>query len=137
MTTYAKKGLLMTGPSQEDSAVSGTSVPMLAQVPAEQEPADVLREYWDAAKQHYFDGAFPDYASPAWRALEPDDPRKLAGALAFAEMWRKYGDEIATNLDNAIAYREPAWRRPTLAELNQRHDEMLARNRRGHGNEAA
>ncbi|RSS52164.1 hypothetical protein [Streptomyces sp. WAC01280] len=112
-------------------------MPIVAQVPAEPEPGDILREYWADAKQHYLNGDFPDYASPAWRALEPDDPRKLAGALLFAEMWRRFGDEIAADLDNAIAYREPPWRRPTLAELNQRHDEMLARNRRGHGNEAA
>jgi hypothetical protein len=130
MTQTAETPRVVAGAFQRNSAKGGTSTPIVAQVPAEQEPADVLREYWAAAKQHYFDGNYPDYASLGWRALESDDPRKLAGALAFAEMWRKFGDEIATNLDNAIAYREPAWRRPTLDELNQRHADMLARNRR-------
>ncbi|WP_187282589.1 hypothetical protein [Streptomyces sp. MS191] len=93
------------------------------------DPGDILRDYWATAKQHYLDGDYPDYASLAWRALEPDDPRKLAGALLFAEMWRKFGDEIAQDLDNALAYRVPSWHGPTLDELNQRHADMLARNR--------
>ncbi|MFE5629928.1 hypothetical protein [Streptomyces sp. NPDC056543] len=101
----------------------------MAQVPAEQEPVEDALTYWAAAKQHYLDGDFPDYASPAWRALDVADPRKLAGALLFAEMWRKFGNEIAEDLNNALGYREPAWNRPTLDELNQRHADMLARNR--------
>lgn len=54
---------------------------------------DAFVELWAAAKALFFARDFPKYASPEWRALHPDDPRRLAGALEAAEMWRKYGDE--------------------------------------------
>ncbi|WP_405489115.1 hypothetical protein [Streptomyces sp. NBC_00096] len=48
---------------------------------------------WAEAKSLFFANDFPPYASPAWLALHPDDPRRLAGALDAAEKWRKFGDE--------------------------------------------
>lgn len=50
---------------------------------------------WAEARGLYFAQGFPPYASPAWRALHPDDPQRLAAALDAAEKWRKYGDEPA------------------------------------------
>ncbi|GHF81904.1 hypothetical protein [Streptomyces thermodiastaticus] len=55
--------------------------------------ADVLTELWANAKAAWCARDFPKYGSRAWIALPPDDPRRLAGALEAAEMWRKYGDE--------------------------------------------
>ncbi|MET7294919.1 hypothetical protein ABZS79_22775 [Streptomyces griseoloalbus] len=54
---------------------------------------DAFVELWATAKALFFARDFPKYASPEWRALHPDDPRRLAGALEAAECWRKYGDE--------------------------------------------
>ncbi|MFD4135547.1 hypothetical protein [Streptomyces goshikiensis] len=50
---------------------------------------------WAEARTAFYADEFPPYASKAWRALRPDDPRRLAGALDAAEKWRKYGDEDA------------------------------------------
>lgn len=54
---------------------------------------DALTELWANAKVAWSARDFPKYGSPDWRALDPGDPRRLAGALEAAEMWRKYGDE--------------------------------------------
>ncbi|MFI1449070.1 hypothetical protein [Streptomyces virginiae] len=48
---------------------------------------------WAEARSLFYAQTFPKYASPEWRQLHPDDPRRLAAALAAAELWRKYGDE--------------------------------------------
>ncbi|MFF3617729.1 hypothetical protein [Streptomyces sp. NPDC002467] len=48
---------------------------------------------WTEARTAFYADEFPPYGSKAWRALRPDDPRRLAGALDAAEKWRKYGDE--------------------------------------------
>lgn len=58
------------------------------------EPGD-FAQLWAEAKSSFLASDFPKYASDEWRALHPDDPRRLAAALAAAEMWRKYGDEDA------------------------------------------
>lgn len=58
------------------------------------DPGDIAA-LWADAKSLYFAKDFPPYASPAWRQLHPDDPRRLAAALNAAELWRKYGDEEA------------------------------------------
>ncbi|MFD3698503.1 hypothetical protein ACFWUZ_20530 [Streptomyces sp. NPDC058646] len=50
---------------------------------------------WAEARSLYFAQGFPPYASPAWQALHPDDPQRLAAALDAAEKWRKFGDEAA------------------------------------------
>ena len=131
MTQNAKKGLLLTGPSQEDSAWRGRSAPSLAQAPEELEVADILDAYWAEAKRHYLAADFPAYASPAWRDLDRDDPRKFAGLMHFAEMWRLYGLEIADEMTALLAPRKPMYLQPSLAELNERHDDMIRRNRRG------
>lgn len=55
--------------------------------------ADALTELWANAKIAWSARDFPKYGSQAWIALTPDDPRRLAGALEAAEMWRRYGDE--------------------------------------------
>ncbi|MFJ8822403.1 hypothetical protein ACIREE_11535 [Streptomyces sp. NPDC102467] len=96
-----------------------------------------LRDHWAAAKKHWLRGDHPEYASPDWRDLDPEDPRKLAGALQFAEMWRKYGDEIAGDLNQALRAPQDLWRYPSLADLDQAHEDMLARARRSTGKEAA
>jgi hypothetical protein len=54
---------------------------------------DALTELWANAKAAWSARDFPKYGSRDWIALTPDDPRRLAGALEAAEMWRKYGDE--------------------------------------------
>ncbi|WP_327282283.1 hypothetical protein [Streptomyces sp. NBC_01205] len=56
---------------------------------------DEFAALWAEARSLYFAKGFPPYASPAWRELHPDDPARLAAALAAAELWRKYGDEQA------------------------------------------
>jgi hypothetical protein len=115
MTTNAKKGLLHTGPSREDSAAGGKSA---ATVPQElpEGDADVFVELWAEAKVYYLASVFPRYGSPAWIALHPDDPRRLAAVLHAAEMWRKYGDE-----ENLLAwFRDASRARPPLAEGRSR-----------------
>lgn len=106
-------------------------------VPPESDDVAAVRDYWTAAKARYKRGDFPDYGTPAWCDLPIEDPRKMAGLVAFAQMWRKYGDEIATDLNRQLAYHEPVWNYPTLAERDQAHQDMLARARRSNEREAA
>ncbi|XIG77432.1 hypothetical protein C1N81_32025 [Streptomyces sp. SGAir0957] len=96
-----------------------------------------IRDYWTAAKKRYKTGDFPDYGTPDWCALELEDPRKMAGLVAFAQMWRKYGDEIAADLNRRLQTPHDLWSRPTLADLDQAHADMLARARRATGKKAA
>ncbi|MFF6939983.1 hypothetical protein [Streptomyces lavendulae] len=56
---------------------------------------DEFVQLWAEARTLFYTSDFPPYASTAWRALHPDDPRRLAAALDAAEKWRKYGDEDA------------------------------------------
>jgi hypothetical protein len=79
------------------------------------EPGDVV-QLWADAKSLYLAGEFPKYASPEWIALHPDDPRRLAAALAAAEMWRKYGDEE----ELIIWFRSASRSRPSLVERRTR-----------------
>lgn len=72
---------------------------------------------WASARGLYFAKDFPPYASPAWRALHPDDPRRLAAALDAAEMWRKYGDDVTQWLLEAHDNRPALHTRKTLDEL--------------------
>ncbi|NED31965.1 hypothetical protein [Streptomyces sp. SID8499] len=73
----------------------------------------ILRTYWAAAKRSYQNGQYADYGSPDWCALPLEDPRKMAGMVAFAELWRRYGDEIAEDLNRQLAHPEPLWQRAT------------------------
>lgn len=123
--------------------VSG-AVAAVAKVPhasdnakAETDDTAAIRDYWQAAKACYQRGDYVDYGSPDWCALPIEDPRKMAGLVAFAELWRRYNPEIAADLNRQLRTPEPLWMRPTLAELNQTHDDMLARNRRSTRKEAA
>lgn len=79
------------------------------------DPGD-FAQLWADARASYFAGGFPKYASPEWRALHPDDPKRLAGALQAAEMWRKYGDEEAL----VEWLRTASLSRPSLAERRTR-----------------
>ncbi|CAM5254529.1 hypothetical protein SVIOM74S_02668 [Streptomyces violarus] len=91
--------------------------------------ADVFVELWAEAKVYYLASVFPKYGSPAWIALPPDDPRRLASALHAAEMWRKYGDE-----DNLLAwFRDVSRPRPPFAEGRSRAElDALAKPKRPH-----
>lgn len=76
------------------------------------DPGDIAG-LWADAKSLFFADDFPEYASAEWRALHPDDPRRLAAALDAAEKWRKYGDENVIDwLREATAPRPPLWQRP-------------------------
>jgi len=90
----------------------------------------ILRTYWQAAKKLYQQGNFPDYASAAWMELPIEDPRKQAGLVAFAEMWRKFGDEIADDLNRQLAYPEPLWQRATTEACDIAARQIRARNER-------
>lgn len=116
MTMNAETPRPQSGAFQEDSAAGGTSAATVPQEPdaAQQEAPDpdVITELWAEAKTYYFARVFPRYGSPAWIALHPDDPRRLAAVLYAAEMWRKYGDE-----DALLAwFRDVSRPRPPLAE---------------------
>lgn len=70
---------------------------------------DALTELWANAKAAWSARDFPKYGSQAWIALDPGDPRRLAGALEAAEMWRKYGDE-----EELVAWLKNLGRTPDL-----------------------
>jgi hypothetical protein len=129
MTQTAETPRIVAGAFPRNSARGGTSEPTVAKGQPEQEPADVVAGHWGDAKRQYLANDFPAYATPAWRELPFEDPRKLAGLMHFAEMWRLYGLEIADELNELLAPRKPMYLQPSLAELNQRHDDMIARNR--------
>ncbi|MFJ3719068.1 hypothetical protein [Streptomyces sp. NPDC090057] len=74
----------------------------------EVEPGDIAA-LWANAKTAWVARDFPKYGSAAWIALHPDDPRRLAGALEAAEMWRKFGDE-----EELIAWLKNLGRTPNL-----------------------
>lgn len=90
MTTNEETRQGLTGGSQESLAEGGGLASTVPQI-----DADDIAQLWADAKSLYLANDFPKYASPAWVALHPDDPRRLAAALNAAELWRKYGDEEA------------------------------------------
>ncbi|MFB9435242.1 hypothetical protein [Streptomyces showdoensis] len=106
-----------------DPACSGDEppAPVVIAETVQHIPAEDAVQLWAEARSLYFAADFPKYASKEWRQLHPDDPRRLAGALDAAEMWRKYGDEEALLqwFRDATAAREPLWARRTIAELNE------------------
>lgn len=104
----------------KDSAEGGTSTPTVPQDRPEFDPGDIVG-LWAEARALYIAGVYPKYASPAWLDLEPDDPKRLAGALYAAEMWRKYGDEEALLqwFRDAFAPRPPLWQGKTREELDE------------------
>jgi hypothetical protein len=75
-----------------------------------------ITELWANAKIAWSSREFPKYGSREWADLTPEDPRRLAGALEAAEMWRKYGDE-----ESLLAwFREAFQARPSIAERRTR-----------------
>jgi hypothetical protein len=82
--------------------------------PAAVDP-DVMTALWADAKIAWAARDFPKYGSREWIALTPDDPRRLAGALEAAEMWRKYGDE-----EELVAWLKNLGRTPNLIEHRSR-----------------
>lgn len=82
---------------------------------------DAMTALWANAKIAWSARDFPKYGSAAWIALTPDDPRRLAGALEAAEMWRKYGDEEALIgwFRTATKPRQPSWNGKTQAERDE------------------
>ncbi len=94
--------------------------------PPETEPEAIVRDYWTAAKKRYQRGDFPDYGSPDWKALPLEDPRKMAGLVAFAQMWLKYGDEIADDLNRQLQAPEPLWQRATPEACDTAFRQLLA-----------
>ncbi|WP_328314146.1 hypothetical protein OG432_30395 [Streptomyces sp. NBC_00442] len=137
MNRNAKRGRLDSGPSPKDSAAGGKSAATVTQTGAETEQVAAVRDYWAAAKRRYLHGDYPEYATPEWRALDPEDPMKLAGVMAFAENWRKYHLDITAELDDALRPHPPIWQRPSLAELDQAHADIVTRNRHEARKEAA
>jgi hypothetical protein len=117
MSQKAETPQLHTGAFPKVSAAGGSTAATVPQDGPHITP-DEFVALWAEARTAFFADEFPPYASKAWRALRPDDPRRLAGALDAAEKWRKYGDE-----EQLIAWlRDAAGRRfnaegKTAAEL--------------------
>ncbi|MEV8554826.1 hypothetical protein AB0L04_34090 [Streptomyces glaucescens] len=127
MNRYAKRGLLESGPSSKDSAAGGKSAAKVPHAEPETEPAAIIADYWHAAKARYKRGDFPDYGSDDWKALPLEDPRKMAGLVAFAQMWLRFGDEIADDLNRQLTYPEPLWQRATTEACDKAFRDILAR----------
>lgn len=93
---------------------------------AEVDETAVIRDYWQAAKARYRRGDFPDYGSDDWKALDLEDPRKMAGLVAFAQMWLRYGDEIADDLNRRLQAPQELWQRATPEACAQAFQQMAA-----------
>lgn len=76
---------------------------------------DALTALWADAKIAWSARDFPKYGSREWIALGPDDPRRLAGALEAAEMWRRFGDE-----EELVAWLKNLGRTPNLIDTRSR-----------------
>jgi hypothetical protein len=76
---------------------------------------DALTALWADAKIAWSSRDFPKYGSREWIALTPDDPRRLAGALEAAEMWRRFGDE-----EELVAWLKNLGRTPNLIDTRSR-----------------
>lgn len=117
MTQNAETPHVQGAGFQEDHTAGGSekTVPQQA---TDIDPGDIV-QLWADAKGLYLAGVYPQYASSAWRDLEPDDPKRLAAALDAAEKWRKYGDEesLLQWFRDALAPRPPLWTGRTAAEL--------------------
>ncbi|WP_432090390.1 hypothetical protein [Streptomyces sp. NRRL F-5630] len=119
---------------REDLAGGGGSAPTVpdgegARQTAEERLAEAidrathgdLAALWAMARTAYFEGDYPLYASREWRALHPDDPRRMAGALDAAEKWRKYGDDedLFAWFRDVYRVRDPLASRRSRAELDE------------------
>ena len=118
---------------RRESAVGAT--PIVPQAKPETEPAAIIADYWHAAKARYKRGDFPDYGSDDWKALPLEDPRKMAGLVAFAQLWLRFGDEIADDLNHALQAPQELWQRATTDACNTAVRQILAQQQ--HRKEAA
>lgn len=89
-----------------------------------------IRDYWAAAKRLYQRGGYADYGSPEWCALPLEDPRKMAGLVAFAQLWLKYGDEIADDLNRQLQAPYELWQRATPEACAKAFHDMAAQHQR-------
>lgn len=53
----------------------------------------------------------------------------MAGLVAFAQMWLRYGDEIATNLNQALA-QPPLYQRATTEACEKAFRDLAAQQQR-------
>lgn len=90
----------------------------------------IIRAYWATAKARYQRGDYVDYGSPDWCALDIDDPRKMAGMVAFAELWRRYNPEIAEDFNRQLAHPEPLWQRATTEACDLAFRQIRAKHER-------
>ncbi|MEW2253722.1 hypothetical protein [Streptomyces sp. NPDC047869] len=130
MTTNAETPRRLSGAFQKDSAAGGRPSATVPDAKPETEPAAIIADYWADAKRRYLRGDYVDYGSDDWKALPLEDPRKMAGLVAFAQMWLHYGDEIADNLNRALAQPEPLWQRATTEACEKAWQQLLAKQQR-------
>lgn len=97
---------------------------------AETDETAAIRDYWAAAKKLYQRGDYADYGSPEWCALDIEDPRKMAGLVAFAQMWLRYGDEIADDLNRQLRAPQELWHRATPEACAKAFRDMAAQQQR-------
>lgn len=112
MTLNSNEPRRVRGAGGRGKSTAG-SVPKVPQAKPETEPAAIIADYWHEAKTRYKRGDYVDYGSPAWCALPLEDPRKMAGLVAFAQLWLRYGDEIAEDLNQQLAAPAELWQRAT------------------------
>lgn len=101
MTTNEETPRRLSGGSQEVSTAGGKTTPTVPEVPPRRADARVVANVTDpvalwaedqtttlaerAGGDHW---QVPEYGSPGWRALRPNDPRRYAAVLEAAELWR-------------------------------------------------
>lgn len=130
MTRKAETPRRVSGAFPQDSAAGGRRSTTVPHAKPETEPTAIIADYWAAAKSRYQRGDYADYGSDDWKALPLDDPRKMAGLVAFAQLWLRYGDEIADNLNQALTYPEPLWQRATTEACNTAWQQLIAKQQR-------
>jgi hypothetical protein len=91
MTANAETPRGQSGAFQEDPAVSGKSAATVPQPTGGPRgpQADALADWWTRAEVAWATSDFPEYGSPAWGALDDNDPCKLAAVLSAAERWNQ------------------------------------------------
>jgi hypothetical protein len=128
MTTNAETRQGQTGGSQKNLA-GGEAAPKVPHPEPETEPAAIIADYWHAAKARYQRGDYADYGSDDWKALPLEDPRKMAGLVAFAQLWLRYGDEIAEDLNRQLRAPHELMHRATTEACAKAFQDMAAQQR--------